>query len=183
MVGRRLFISAAESSGDMHAAGLIGAMRQDRGDLSVEGLGGGHLRGVGCDLLEESTAKSAMLMGSITRAAFFWRLSHRLRAHWRRHRPELVILVDSPAVNLHFAKLAKAQGIEGEHVHDPSELDAALRRGRAVHSERTTEGGVWQPELHATHPLSTFLEFPRKGDSCLLKFWKQNGSASNLARR
>ena len=111
MVGRRLFISAAESSGDMHAAGLIGAMRQDRGDLSVEGLGGEHLRGVGCDLLEESTAKSAMLMGSITRAAFFWRLSHRLRAHWRRQRPELVILVDSPAVNLHFAKLAKAQGI------------------------------------------------------------------------
>ncbi len=29
-----------------------------------------------------------------------------------------------------FVMLAKAQGIEGEHVHEPGELDAALQRGR-----------------------------------------------------
>jgi thiamine pyrophosphate-dependent acetolactate synthase large subunit-like protein len=33
-----------------------------------------------------------------------------------------------PAID--FVMLAKAQGIEGLHVHEPAELDAALRRGR-----------------------------------------------------
>ena len=33
-----------------------------------------------------------------------------------------------PAID--FVMLAKSQGIEGMHVHDPAELDAALRRGR-----------------------------------------------------
>ena len=33
-----------------------------------------------------------------------------------------------PAID--FVMLAKAQGIDGQHVHDPSELDAALKRGR-----------------------------------------------------
>ena len=31
-----------------------------------------------------------------------------------------------------FVMLAKAQGIEGEHVHEPGELDAALKRGKAA---------------------------------------------------
>ena len=37
-----------------------------------------------------------------------------------------------PAID--FVMLAKAQGIEGEHVYDPSELEAALNRGRAAQS-------------------------------------------------
>lgn len=36
----------------------------------------------------------------------------------------------NPAID--FVMLAKAQGIEGMHVHDPSELEAALQRGREV---------------------------------------------------
>ena len=33
-----------------------------------------------------------------------------------------------PAID--YVMLAKAQGIEGMHVHDPSKLDAALKRGK-----------------------------------------------------
>jgi thiamine pyrophosphate-dependent acetolactate synthase large subunit-like protein len=35
-----------------------------------------------------------------------------------------------PAID--FVMLAKAQGIEGQHVHESSELDKALKRGREV---------------------------------------------------
>lgn len=34
--------------------------------------------------------------------------------------------------DIDFVMLAKAQGIEGQHVHEPSELDAALKRAREV---------------------------------------------------
>ena len=46
-----------------------------------------------------------------------------------------------------FVMLAKAQGIEGEHVHDPSELDAALRRGRAVQAS----GEPYLLDVHITN--------------------------------
>ena len=50
-----------------------------------------------------------------------------------------------PAID--FVLLAKAQGIDGEHVHEPSELDAALKRGR----ERQAAGEPYLFDVHITN--------------------------------
>ena len=50
-----------------------------------------------------------------------------------------------PAID--FVMLAKAQGIEGEHVHDPSELDAALKRGKAAQAS----GEPYLLDVHITN--------------------------------
>ena len=50
-----------------------------------------------------------------------------------------------PAID--FVLLAKAQGIDGEHVHEPSELDAALARGRAAQAA----GEPYVLDVHITN--------------------------------
>ena len=50
-----------------------------------------------------------------------------------------------PAID--FVMLAKAQGIEGEHVHEPDELDAALQRGRAAQAA----GEPYLLDVHITN--------------------------------
>jgi len=50
-----------------------------------------------------------------------------------------------PAID--FVMLAKAQGIEGQHVHKPSELDAALKRAREVQAA----GEPYLLDVHITN--------------------------------
>jgi thiamine pyrophosphate-dependent acetolactate synthase large subunit-like protein len=50
-----------------------------------------------------------------------------------------------PAID--FVMLAKSQGIEGIHVHEPAELDAALRRGRQAQAA----GQPFVIEVHITN--------------------------------
>jgi len=50
-----------------------------------------------------------------------------------------------PAID--FVLLAKAQGINGEHVHEPGELDAALQRGRAAQAA----GEPYVLDVHITN--------------------------------
>jgi len=50
-----------------------------------------------------------------------------------------------PAID--FVMLAKAQGIEGQHVYEPSELDAALKRAREVQAA----GEPYLLDVHITN--------------------------------
>ncbi len=50
-----------------------------------------------------------------------------------------------PAID--FVMLAKAQGIEGEHVHEPGELEAALRRGK----DAQAAGEPYLLDVHITN--------------------------------
>lgn len=50
-----------------------------------------------------------------------------------------------PAID--FVMLAKSQGIEGQHVHEPSELDAALKRAREVQAA----GEPYLLDVHITN--------------------------------
>ena len=50
-----------------------------------------------------------------------------------------------PAID--FVMLAKAQGIEGEHVYDPKELGTALQRGAAAQAS----GEPYLLDIHITN--------------------------------
>ena len=50
-----------------------------------------------------------------------------------------------PAID--YVMLAKAQGIEGQHVHEPQELDKALKRGKEVQSA----GEPYLLDVHITN--------------------------------
>jgi lipid-A-disaccharide synthase len=110
-VPRRIFITVAEVSGDKHAAALIRSLKSIEPDLIIEGLGGPQMDAAGATLLHNTVTGAAMGWRGALRALEFSRWMKQVRAHYEQHRPDLHICIDSSAMNLPFAKLAKSFGV------------------------------------------------------------------------
>jgi lipid-A-disaccharide synthase len=110
-VPRRIFITVAEVSGDKHAAALIRSLKSIEPDLIIEGLGGPQMEAAGATLLHNTVTGAAMGWRGALRALEFARWMKQVRAHYAQRKPDLHICVDSSAMNLPFAKLAKSFGV------------------------------------------------------------------------
>lgn len=108
---RRVFITAAEVSGDQHAAHLIESLRRLEPSIIVEGHGGPAMEAQGAIIHHETTRRAAMTYQALARAGEMWRLFRWTKRYFNRSQPDLQICVDSPAMNFHFAKIAHERGI------------------------------------------------------------------------
>jgi lipid-A-disaccharide synthase len=110
-VPRRIFITVAEVSGDKHAAALIRSLKSLEPDLIIEGLGGPQMEAAEAKLLHNTVTGAAMGWRGALRALEVARWMKQVRAHYEQHKPDLHICIDSSAMNLPFAKLAKSFGV------------------------------------------------------------------------
>ncbi len=106
----RIFLSAAEHSGDLHCAGLINALKQRPYNFEFVGVGGEKMARAGCQMLEKTTDKSAMIHKAFGQVSRFIRLIFRIRSYFKKNKVDLAIVCDSPAFNFHIAKTAKTAG-------------------------------------------------------------------------
>lgn len=106
----RIFLSAAEHSADSHCAGLITALKQTPYDFEFVGVGGEKMAQAGCQLLERTTDKSAMIHKAFSQVIRFIGLIFRIKSYFKKNKVDLVIVCDSPAFNFHVAKIAKKAG-------------------------------------------------------------------------
>ncbi len=107
-----VFISVAEDSADLHAAALVRAARERGRDWALHGLTGPRLRALGVETVFDFTSHAAMLGGVFRVAGKAWAALHAAQDSWRRRRPDLVVLLDSPALHLPLARRAKALGLK-----------------------------------------------------------------------
>lgn len=105
-----MFISAAEVSGDRHAADLIAAIRQQHPSATFFGVAGPAMQAAGCEAIDDWTARATMLVGAVRLAGEAFRLVRRVGRLMRERRPDLAILVDSPALHLPMAKHIRPSG-------------------------------------------------------------------------
>lgn len=108
----RVFISAGEPSGDLHAAALLPALRRALDPESIDAMGGSHLAQAGAHVTHPICALTAMGVGDVAR---------RLHAHVRVLRQtqhalasgayDLAVLVDYPGFNLRLARAARRAGV------------------------------------------------------------------------
>jgi lipid-A-disaccharide synthase len=108
----RIFLSAAEPSGDAHCAGLITALRQSTYNIEFVGVGGPKMANAGCKLLETTTTKAAMMYKAFRHVLHFYKLIKRTTTYLKSNNVDLVIVCDSPAFNFHVAKAAKKADIK-----------------------------------------------------------------------
>jgi lipid-A-disaccharide synthase len=108
----RLFVSAGEPSGDLHAANLIRAVRDRQPGVEFHGFGGDLTAAAGgrllfplCDL---AVVGFVRVLGSLPRFARVLRLADRFFAE---HRPDAVVLIDFPGFHWWLARRARAHGI------------------------------------------------------------------------
>jgi lipid-A-disaccharide synthase len=106
----RIFISAAEPSADAHCAALIIALKQSAYNIEFVGVGGPKMAAAGCNLLETTTARAAMIYNAFGHIGFFYKLIRRISRFLESNKIDLVIVCDSPAFNFHIAKAAKKAG-------------------------------------------------------------------------
>ena len=101
-----VFVSAAEPSGDMHAAEMIRALRKRIPHVRIVGVGGPKMEAAGCELLANPVDRAAMLLGAVKEIFFLYGIFRKIKKHLRKNKIDLVIVCDSPAFNFHVAKAA-----------------------------------------------------------------------------
>ncbi|MCE5326966.1 MAG: lipid-A-disaccharide synthase [Planctomycetaceae bacterium] len=104
------FLSAAEASGDHHAAGLIHALRRRIPDARFIGVAGPQMAAAGCEVVVDLAAQATMTTGPFTRIGYYIRTVRRLKKLIAQLKPDVFIPVDSPALNWHLSAAAKAAG-------------------------------------------------------------------------
>src|SRR5437867_125452 len=108
----RILISAGEVSGEMYGAQLIEALLRRNPSLEFFGVGGERMRAVGCDTVVD--AKHLAVVGIteiLSHVREIYGLFRRLIAEADRRRPDLAIVIDSPAFNWRVARQMYKRGI------------------------------------------------------------------------
>jgi lipid-A-disaccharide synthase len=108
----RIFISAGEPSGDLHAANLIRSLRKCFPAAQFEGFGGDKMAAAGARLRYPLANLAVMwFLSVLLNAVTFVRLIFKADRRFRDERPNAVVLIDYPGFNWWIARRAKARGI------------------------------------------------------------------------
>lgn len=108
----RFFISAGDISGDIHAAGLIARCLEADGVSEWRGMGGERMAAAGCRLLVPPETDPVIgFRKVIGRVPYYAGLLARIHRHLEQSRPDLVVLVDYPGLNMQIARLAGMLGL------------------------------------------------------------------------
>lgn len=107
-----LLMVAAEASGDHHGAALVRALHERFPHLQVYGLGGDRMRAAGVDTLFDIQALNVVgVVEILAKVPSGLRMAYRLRREAAHRGTRVVVLIDAPGFNLHFARLAKRAGL------------------------------------------------------------------------
>lgn len=108
----RIFVSAGEPSGDVHGANLVRSLRAHSPDVIVEGFGGERMAEAGCNLLyplcDMAVIGFVQVLASVPR---FSTLLKQAERHFRRHRPDALVLIDFPGFHWWLARAARSAGV------------------------------------------------------------------------
>lgn len=108
----RLFFSAGDPSGDLHASNLIRCLKQIVPDCVVRGFGGPRMAQAGLDQDFDLTQLAVVgITEVLPKLRDFFRLADQAEACFARGEVDAVVLLDFPGFNWHVAKRAKKYGL------------------------------------------------------------------------
>ena len=108
----RIFISAGEPSGDLHAANLIRSLRATFPEARFDGFGGERMAAAGANLLYPLVNLAVMwFLAVFFNLVTFIRLVFMADRFFREEKPDAVVLIDYPGLHWWIARRAKARGI------------------------------------------------------------------------
>ncbi len=157
----RVLICAGEVSGDMHAAALMRALRERLpGPLVFRGFGGDAMRAEGAELLYHTDRIAIIgITPVIKNLPFLLGMIRRMKRDIQDWRPDLVLTVDYPGMNLRLAKFAHDNGLKTVHYICPQVW--AWHRGRIPKIARMLDLLLcifpFEPELFKDTPLQALF--------------------------
>lgn len=180
----RVFVSCAEHSGQIHAVNVTRELRKTlktQGALepSIAGLGGAALAAEGVELLGDPVERAMMGFDGVLQALpWYLALLERCATHFRDVRPDVAILVDSPALHVPLGRIARRYGVRVLHFVTPQHWGWAPWRtpGYARSVDRALTILPFEPEwfrrrgvevAHVGHPLQDRLAHVARADRAL----------------
>ncbi|HHT9146862.1 MAG: lipid-A-disaccharide synthase [Candidatus Brocadiaceae bacterium] len=110
-ISRKIFMSAGESSGDIHGANLMRCLLEKDPKITFYGLGRENMLQAGLHGLHDMTHKSLMWLHALTEISTFLEMKKDCIHFLRQERPSAVILIDYCGFNFYIARAAKKLGI------------------------------------------------------------------------
>lgn len=134
----RVGMVVAEPSGDLLAAGLMQALREELPGVRFEGVSGPLMQQVGIDSWESMDSLSVMGLFEVLRhLPRLLRLRGRLRSRWREAPPMVFIGIDAPDFNLGLERRLRETGVPTVHYVSPTVW--AWRVGRVKKIRRAVD--------------------------------------------
>lgn len=109
----KYYIIAGEASGDMHAANLIAAMKNQYPNAEFRGFGGDLMQQQGMELVKHY--RTMAYMGFVEVAVNLRKVMNNIslcKKDIEEYQPDAIILVDYPGFNLRIAEFAREKGIK-----------------------------------------------------------------------
>lgn len=131
-----IFVACAEVSGEIHALSVVRALK-DRLRMSgapppkFVGLGGSELARAGVTLVGNPVERAQMGLGVWSSIPWYARLLRECATCFRDERPDVLLAVDSPALNVPLARIAHRYGVPVVHFVTPQYWAWAPWRARA----------------------------------------------------
>lgn len=129
----KYYIIAGERSGDLHAANLMRALKEQDAAAEFRCWGGDMMQAAGGQLVRHY--QELAFMGFLEAAANIFKITRFLReckADILAYQPDVVILVDYAGFNLRVAKFAKAAGLKVFYYISPKIWAWNQQRGHAI---------------------------------------------------
>lgn len=121
----RIFVSAAEASGEIHAVSLVRRLReraaaQGAPPPEITAIGGEGLRALGLTTIADPVARAQVgFDGVLASLPYYVGLIEDAARHARETRPDVFVPVDSPALHVPLAHAMRRYGVPTCHVVAP----------------------------------------------------------------
>jgi lipid-A-disaccharide synthase len=114
----KMVISAGDTSGDTHAAGLCRALQAAIPGIAISGIGDAAMASTGAHLIaNQQHMRQVGVATLLTSAPYHWQLGKRLIQHIKDQQPDVVVLIDYGGFHLRVAKALRQAGWGGKLVY------------------------------------------------------------------
>ncbi|MEK6767018.1 MAG: lipid-A-disaccharide synthase [Planctomycetota bacterium] len=107
---KKIFISAGETSGDIHGSNLIREIHKNP-SIKIHGLGRNRMVEAGMNCIHDMSSRSVMWLHTLKKIPELWNIFKDCTRFFDEEKPELVILIDYAGFNFYLAKAAKRRNI------------------------------------------------------------------------
>ncbi|HSF70337.1 MAG TPA: lipid-A-disaccharide synthase [Nitrospira sp.] len=107
----RILIITGEASGDLHGAHLAKAIAARDPSVQLVGIGGAGMRAAGVAMIPGIPQLDVMGLIGLSAVRLLIRRVLAIRRILKTERWDLVVLIDNPGLNFHFARIAKGAGL------------------------------------------------------------------------
>jgi lipid-A-disaccharide synthase len=130
---KNVLIVTGEASGDLHGSNLVRELLKIDTSVRVYGVGGKKMKEAGVEILFDAGELAVVGISEVLRKApTIFKAYRKLKRTLDSNRPDLVVLIDYPGFNLHFAKEVRKRAIPIVYYISPQVWAWRKRRGQKI---------------------------------------------------